>query len=163
MEMIFDANGKSTKLFSQVKKTNFERILNGIKNIKNEIVFLSYEEFNYIKLIFDKYVDIINEQLNKLYINNSNQPQLDTNYFIKELNKILNLVNESSINNYSYVYENTSITINEYNNLLSKIKSNEEEYIKSIKTNSNSNIENFISINKKNLDNLYNSWEEYIL
>ena len=160
-EMFLEINEESIILFSEQKQTNFYKILDNIYYIKEVIYLILIDEFSSNRQIFDEYEIKIKEQLNRLYIDIPFQPQIDSNYFIKELNKILYLIKDSISNNFNYVYENTSNAIDKYNDLLSTIQSNNEQYIQLIKTTLNSSIENFTSINKGNIDNLYDSWIKF--
>ncbi len=70
-------------------------------------------------------------------------------------------VNETTANTYSEVYQSNTQATQEYNMILFDIQNGEESYITSIKTSSRNTVEDFIEINKANLETLFNAWTQF--
>jgi gas vesicle protein len=161
IRMEFDANGKVYKILNKEKLTNFYNILTNINNILIEIYIALYEDSKTVQPIFDEFQSNITNSLTQFYNDIKILPQLKTEEFKYELERILLKVNETTASTYTEVYQNINNATKEYNTILTNIENGEESFVTSIKTNSSNIVEDFIEKNKDNLDKLFEVWTQF--
>ena len=162
LRMEFDANGKIYKILNEEKQTNFNNILTNINNILRELYYSLYEDARTVQPIFNEFQSNITNSLTQFYNDIKILPQLKTEEFKYELERILLKVNQTTANTYSEVYQSINKTTKEYNTILTNIQNGEESFVTSIKTNSSNIVEDFIEKNKDNLDKLFEAWTKFL-
>ena len=105
IRMEFDANGNIYTILNEEKQTNFNNILTNINNILREIYIALYEDSKTVQPIFDEFQSNITKSLTEFYNKIKILPQLKTEEFKYELERILLKVNEKTVNTYNEVYQ----------------------------------------------------------
>jgi len=160
MKMIFNINGEEKVIFSEKKHTDIASIAENIYSITSEVYTIFTDNAKQIQPLMDDYEIKIGEQLLYLYQNISDYPKV-ANVFDEELNRVLDYVNQTTANCYNAAHGNTSIANSLLYDILNENNLVSQSYLNQIYEKSNSAINSFIDENEKELDNLYETWNEF--
>lgn len=158
--IVFDVNGERKTIFYNEKETNFHRIIDGIKNVTDVVYLQLLKQDDTLAPIMKEYENEIKKKLGQLSEDITDYPKI-VNVFDEELNRILNVVNESTSNCYNAAHDAARDVTNYFADLLQSTDEGTHETIKKINEYSTQAINNFITSNKKNIKNLYDAWKEF--